>query len=82
MADFSYARTKTGNVAAMKTDLEIARAAKLRPIVDVAREMGIPNEYVEQRGHGIAKIKLEALKEMGAPRAKYVLVTAISPTPL
>ncbi len=70
-----------GNVAAMKTDLEIARAATLRPIGDVAAEMGIPQEYVEQRGHGLAKIKLEALKDMGPPRAKYVLVTAVNPTP-
>jgi formate--tetrahydrofolate ligase len=70
-----------GNVAAMKTDLEIARAATLRPIGDVATEMGIPGEYVEQRGHGLAKIKLEALKDMGPPRAKYVLVTAVNPTP-
>jgi len=43
--------------------------------------MGIPEQHVEQRGHGLAKIKLAALKEMGAPRAKYVLVTAVNPTP-
>lgn len=65
----------------MHTDLEIARAAELRPITDVAREMGIPDRYVEQRGSGLAKIKLEALKYMGDPRAKYVLVTAVNPTP-
>jgi len=65
----------------MRTDLEIAREVELRPITDVAREMGIPEQHVEQRGHGLAKIKLAALKEMGAPRAKYVLVTAVNPTP-
>jgi len=68
-------------VALMKTDLEIARAAELRPINDVADDMGIPSEYVEHRGHGLAKIGLGALEDMGAPRAKYVLVTAVNPTP-
>ena len=65
----------------MKTDLEIAREAKLRPIVDVAADMGIPEKFVEPRGHGMAKIPLDALDEMGPPRAKYVLVTAVNPTP-
>ncbi len=65
----------------MRTDLEIARSVELRPIDDVARDMGIPDEFVEHRGHGLAKIKLEALEHMGAPRAKYVLVTAVNPTP-
>ncbi len=65
----------------MKTDLEIARDVKLRPIVDVAADMGIPEEFVEHRGYGMAKIPLAALDEMGPPRAKYVLVTAVNPTP-
>jgi len=65
----------------MKTDLEIAREVELRPIADVASEMGIPSEHVEQRGEGLAKIKLGALDRMGDPRAKYVLVTAVNPTP-
>jgi len=65
----------------MRTDLEIARAAELRPINDVADDMGIPPEYVEQRGRGLAKVGLGALDYMGDPRAKYVLVTAVNPTP-
>jgi formate--tetrahydrofolate ligase len=65
----------------MLTDLEIARAAELRPITDVAEDMGIPDKYVEVRGDGLAKIRLGALDEMGDPRAKYVLVTAVNPTP-
>ena len=65
----------------MKTDLDIARNANLRPIMDVAADMGIPPEFVEMRGDGLAKIKLAALDAMGEPRAKYVLVTAVSPTP-
>ena len=65
----------------MKTDLEIAREANLRPIADVAADMGIPDEYVEHRGTGLAKVNLGALEEMGSERAKYVVVTAMSPTP-
>ena len=65
----------------MKTDLEIARDAQLRPITDVAADMGIPADMVEIRGRNLAKIPLEALDAMGPPRAKYVLVTAVNPTP-
>jgi formate--tetrahydrofolate ligase len=65
----------------MKTDLEIAREAHLRPIQDVAADMGIPQDLVEPRGHGLAKIPLTAVDAMGPPRAKYVLVTAVNPTP-
>ncbi|HSJ71605.1 MAG TPA: formate--tetrahydrofolate ligase [Acidimicrobiia bacterium] len=65
----------------MKTDLEIARSVTLRPINDIADDMGIPAEFVEQRGTGLAKIRLGALDAMGSPRAKYVLVTAVNPTP-
>jgi formate--tetrahydrofolate ligase len=65
----------------MRTDLEIARSVTLRPITDVAEDMGIPPAFIEPRGDGIAKIKLAAIDEMGPPRAKYVLVTAVNPTP-
>ena len=66
----------------MPTDLEIARTATLRPIGEVAADMGVPAEYVEHRGREIAKVSLEALDEMGPPRAKYILITATNPTPL
>jgi formate--tetrahydrofolate ligase len=65
----------------MKTDLEIARSVELRPVTDIAADMGIPTGMVEPRGRGIAKVPLAALDEMGPPRAKYVLVTAVNPTP-
>lgn len=65
----------------MPTDLEIARSVEPRPILDVAAEMGVPMDHVEQRGEGLAKIRLDALDSMGEPRAKYVLVTATNPTP-
>ncbi len=66
----------------MPTDLDIARAAKLRPIEDVAAEMGVPSDLVQQYGHQMAKVSLEAIDAMGPPRAKYVVVTATNPTPL
>ena len=65
----------------MATDLEIARSVELRPITDVAGDMGIPLDEVEHRGTGLAKVRLAALDRMGPPRAKYVLVTAVNPTP-
>jgi len=65
------------------SDLEIARSAKLRPLNDVANDAGIPSEYLELYGEGAAKIKLEAIEAMGnRDKARYVVVSAITPTPL
>jgi len=66
----------------MPTDLEIARAAKLRPIDEIAAEMGVPSDAVQPYGRSMAKVSLDAIDAMGAPRAKYILVTATNPTPL
>ncbi|MBT4476835.1 MAG: formate--tetrahydrofolate ligase [Actinobacteria bacterium] len=61
----------------------MARSAKLRPLADVAADAGIPNEYLEPYGDGTAKIKLEAIEAMSdRPKARYVVVSAITPTPL
>ncbi|MDP9885670.1 formate--tetrahydrofolate ligase [Sinomonas atrocyanea] len=64
----------------VRSDLEIARAATLRPIVEIAAEAGIPEEALELYGRHKAKIDLSRL---GAEdrRGQVVLVTAISPTP-
>jgi len=65
------------------SDLQIARGASLKPLVDVAAEMGIGSYLLEPHGEGVAKIKLKALEELvDRPRAKYVVVSAITPTPL
>ncbi len=65
------------------TDLEIAKAAKLKPLAQIAEESGIPTELLEPYGSGAAKIKLEAIEAMSdRPKAKYVVVSAITPTPL
>jgi formate--tetrahydrofolate ligase len=66
------------------SDLEIARSVTPRPIVDVARELGLRDDEIEPYGSTKAKITLAAIERLEAerPRGKYVLVTAISPTPL
>jgi len=68
----------------LATDLEIARSVKPRPILDVARDLGLRDEEIEPYGTNKAKIRLEAIERLEAerPRGKYVVVTAISPTPL
>ena len=68
----------------LPSDLEIARSVKPRPIVDVARELGIADDELELYGPTKAKVTLEAIGRLEAerPRGKYVVVTAITPTPL
>ncbi len=66
------------------SDLEIARSVTPRPIVDVARDLGIDGGELELYGPTKAKVTLEAIRRLEAerPRGKYVVVTAITPTPL
>ncbi len=66
------------------SDLEIARSVSPRPIADIARDLGLRDDEVEPYGRTKAKVTLEAIGRLEAanPRGKYVVVTAISPTPL
>ena len=64
----------------MQSDLAIAQAATLRPIATIADALGIESEYLEPYGRYMAKIDTAAIH--GARRARYVVVTAITPTPL
>jgi formate--tetrahydrofolate ligase len=65
------------------SDLEIARAGKPIPLTDIANQMGIGEHLLEPYGRELAKISLEAIDELkDRPKAKYVVVTAITPTPL
>ena len=67
------------------TDLEIASQAKLKPLGEIAADAGIPTEMLEPYGTGSAKVSLDAVEAMadaGRPRARYVVVSAITPTPL
>ncbi len=67
----------------MPSDLEIARAATLRPIADVAASMEIDPQFLEPYGRHVMKVDLEAIGAMAdRPKAKYVVVSAITPTPL
>jgi formate--tetrahydrofolate ligase len=64
-------------------NLEVARKAKLAPLEEVAASIGIGEHLLEPYGEGVAKIKLDAIEELeDRPRAKYVVVSAITPTPL
>lgn len=64
-------------------NLAIANAAALKPIEDVAGAMGLGHHLLELHGRGVAKLDLAAIEELAdRPRAKYVVVTAITPTPL
>jgi formate--tetrahydrofolate ligase len=68
---------------AFPSDLEIARHAQLKPIEDVAGEMGLGGHLLEPYGRDVLKIRLEAVQELAdRPKAKYVVVSAITPTPL
>ena len=64
------------------SDIEIAQAATLKPIIQLAQDrLGIPAEALEPYGHYKAKIDLQWLNNNKTPNGKLVLVTAISPTP-
>ena len=65
------------------SDLEIAQQAKLQPLTDIASAAGIPLDLLEPYGTGAAKIDLRAIDAMvDRSPAKYVVVSAITPTPL
>jgi len=65
------------------SDLDIASAAQLQPLTEIAEASGIPLEFIEPYGSGAAKIGLGAIDAMSdRPKAKYVVVSAITPTPL
>lgn len=65
------------------SDLEIAYAAKLKPIIEVATDLGLDESEIIPFGATKAKIHLDALNRIAAnPRGKYVDITAITPTPL
>ncbi len=66
----------------MPSDIEIARAATLQPITEVAARIGIPDDALHHYGRHIAKIDHGFIKSLESkPEGKLVLVTAISPTP-
>jgi formate--tetrahydrofolate ligase len=67
----------------LPSDLAISRGATPKPLSDVAWQMGLSEHLLEPYGAGVAKIRLEAVDELADnPPAKYVVVTAVTPTPL
>jgi formate--tetrahydrofolate ligase len=66
----------------VKTDIEIARASTLAPIINVAKKIGIDSDSVFNYGHHKAKISLDFIKSLeNKPDGKLILVTAMTPTP-
>ncbi len=66
----------------MKSDIEIARSIKLRPILDVAAELGLAQEEFDYYGSNKAKIHLDVTKRLsGRQDGKLILVTGMTPTP-
>ncbi|MBE7184393.1 MAG: formate--tetrahydrofolate ligase [Methylobacterium mesophilicum] len=69
-------------MAEFKTDIEIARAARKKPIAEIGAKLGIPAEELIPYGHDKAKIAAGFIKSLqGKPDGKLILVTAINPTP-
>jgi formate--tetrahydrofolate ligase len=67
----------------MLTDLEIAQSAHLKPIVEIARDLGLEEDDIELYGKYKAKVSLQVLEKLkDRPLGKYIDVTAITPTPL
>jgi formyltetrahydrofolate synthetase len=65
------------------SDLDIAQAAKPKPIKEIAAQLGLDDEDLIQFGAYKAKVHLDVLKKLAdRPRGKYIDVTAITPTPL
>ena len=67
---------------AFKTDIQIAREAKKRPIQEIGDKLGIPSDHLLPYGHDKAKVSQEFINSVqDRPDGKLILVTAINPTP-
>lgn len=78
-----FAATKLKLRRPVPSDIEIAQEAKIKPILQVAAELGLRENELELYGPYKAKIKLEVLQRLkNKPNGKYIDVTAITPTPL
>ncbi|MDK0627943.1 formate--tetrahydrofolate ligase [Clostridium perfringens] len=66
----------------MKNDIEIAQSAKMEPIINIAKKIGLEDDDIELYGKYKCKISLDAIKKLENNKdGKLVLVTAINPTP-
>ena len=79
----AFVPTKLKLIRPVPSDIEIAQAGKLKPILQIAAELGIRENELELFGPYKAKVKLEILDRLAKrPNGKYIDVTAITPTPL
>ena len=79
----AFKPTKLNLRRPVPSDIDIAQEAKLKPILQVAAELGIRENELELYGPYKAKVKLEILERLkNRPNGKYIDVTAITPTPL
>ncbi len=79
----SFTPTILKKKSPVPADIEIAQSARLKPIADLAGEIGLLPAELEQYGEYKAKVRLEVLERLkDIPNGKYVDVTAITPTPL
>ena len=70
-------------VKPVPTDIEIAQAAKLKPIIEIAESLGLTEDDLDYFGKYKAKVHLDLLQRLAdRPQGKYIDVTAITPTPL
>jgi hypothetical protein len=82
-AKVTFQPTKLKLIRPVPSDIDIAQAGKLKPILQIAQELGIKESELEFFGPYKAKIKLEILERLSKrPNGKYIDVTAITPTPL
>ena len=69
-------------MATVKSDIEIAREAKMKPIMEVGKKLGIPDKDLIPFGHTKAKVSLDYIDSLKSKKdGKLILVTAINPTP-
>ncbi len=78
----SLVKLQVGGVNQVKTDIEIAQEAQMKPITEVAKIIGLSEDDIELYGKYKAKVSLDVLKRVkDKPNGKLILVTAINPTP-
>jgi formate--tetrahydrofolate ligase len=78
----SPGNNREGKDVAVKSDIEIAQAATLKPIQEIAAGLGIPTDSLVPYGHDKAKISADYIRGLdGGKDGKLILVTAVSPTP-
>src|SRR5271156_6128818 len=83
LAVFAAVRRRNwGSGSFMRSDIEIARAARLKPIAEIAAKIGAPESAWRPYGRSIAKLEYDFLRSLAdRPDGKLILVTAINPTP-